>query len=296
MVPVSMPKISFLILTYNSEAHIEKLLESLSGFFDEQIKKGMVEIVLVDNHSQDKTLEKITDYRLKIKDLKIVKNKENLGFAKGINIAVSKSSGEYVVIINPDTQYKGGDIFEAVKLFDADGKIGVIGGKIINREGKYEKSAGRFLMPFEVVFMSLGLDELFGVRSSPSNIRQVDFVSGGFMIVKKDLFEKLGGFDENLFMYMEDMEFCFRVKKEGLKVLFDPYVEIVHESHGSSSRAFAIKNIYKGMLYFHKKHGTSLSYSLVKIMLMGKARLLVAFGKIVNNKYLTDTYSQALRL
>ena len=77
--------------------------------------------------------------------------------------------------------------------------------------------------------------------------------------------------------------------------MFDPDIQIIHESHGSSNRGFAIKNIYKGILYFHKKHGSPFSYSLVKVMLMGKARLLVAFGKIVNNKYLTDTYSEALR-
>ena len=144
--------------------------------------------------------------------------------------------------------------------------------------------------------MMLGLDEVFGARSSPLEFTEVDFVSGGFMIIRKKLFEELKGLDENLFMYVEDMEFCFRVKKAGYKVAFDPEVVISHHSHGSSNRSFAIGNIYKGLLYFHKKHGNNISYFMVRIMLILKANALVLIGKIINNRYLTNTYTTALKI
>ncbi len=287
-----MPKISFVILTYNSSLYIEKLIKSLFTFFKEDIKKKKIEIIVVDNNSEDQTAVLVK----KFENVRLIENKVNLGFSKGINLGVSQSRSEYVVILNPDTEFKGGDIFDVVEMFKKDRKLGVIGGRIINKYGNNEESAGRFLKTFEVFLMSLGLDEFFGVRSSPETLKEVDFVSGGFMIVRKDLFEKFSGFDENLFMYIEDMEFCFRVKKEGYRVMFDPKIYILHKSHGSSNRSFAIKNIYKGLLYFYKKHGNFLSYSIVKSMLYLKAFLLVIIGRIMNNKYLTDTYSKALNI
>ncbi|OGH39285.1 MAG: hypothetical protein A3B44_02275 [Candidatus Levybacteria bacterium RIFCSPLOWO2_01_FULL_38_21] len=291
MVSIVMPKISFVILTYNSEIYIEKLINSLSTFFKEDIQKNKIEIIVVDNNSEDQTVVLVK----KFVNVKLIENKDNVGFSKGVNLGVSKALSEYIVIINPDTEFRRGDIFDVIEMFEKDRKLGVIGGRIINKNGNNEKSAGRFLKIFEVFLMSLGLDELLGVRNSPKTLKEVDFVSGGFMIVKKDLFEKLSGFDENLFMYIEDMEFCFRVKKEGYRVMFDPRISIFHKSHGSSNRGFAIKNIFKGLLYFQKKHGTLPSYFMVKSMLILKACLLVMTGRIINNKYLIDTYSQALK-
>ncbi len=200
------------------------------------------------------------------------------------------------MFINPDMEWKSGVVDDFVRVFESDKKVGVIGGKILKKDGKSEKSAGRFIKTPEVFLTTLGLDESFGVRFSPDKLREVDFVSGGFMAVRKKLFQDLSGFDENLFMYVEDMEFCFRVKKAGMRVLFDPSIRIIHESHGSSNRSFAIENIYRGLLYFHKKHGNRFSYSTTKALLKSKAFALVLLGKIINNKYLTETYSGALRL
>lgn len=287
-----MPEISFIILTYNSQDYIETLLNSILKFYGEDIEKKIIEIVIVDNNSSDKTIY----LARKFNNLRIIENKENLGFSKGINLGVSKSLSDYLVVVNPDTEFKNGNIFEIIKKFKEDRKLGVVGGRIVNREGRPEKSCGRFLKTFEILLMSLGLDEVFGVRSSPNKLREVDFVSGAFMIVRKNIFDKLSGFDENLFMYVEDMELCYRVKKAGYKVIFDPEIVISHNIHGSSDRGFAVKNIYKGLLYFQKKHGSRLSFFLTKLMLSFKARLLVLMGRIMNNKYLTKTYLEAQKI
>lgn len=281
--------VSIIILTYNSGKYIGRLLEGIELF-----NKGLdYEVIVADNNSDDDTLELVQNY---ISKVKVIKNTENVGFAKGINIGAKKAKGEYLLFINPDAEWRQGVIDDFVSLFEKDKAIGVIGGKIINRQGGKENSAGHFLKSYQVLVMSLGLDDLFGVRFSPSKLCEVDFVSGGFMAVRKKLFGRLGGFDKNLFMYMEDMEFCFRVKKEGLKVMFEPNVQIVHEGQASSNRGFAVKNIYKGLFYFHKKHGTPFSYFFIRSILILKARTLVALGKIVNNKYLVDTYSQTLKI
>ncbi len=287
-----MPTFSFIILTYNSEKHISNLLDSIEKHYGEEIKSGFIEIIIVDNASTDKTLSQIS----KFKKVKIVKNQENLGFAKGVNIGASHAQGKYFIIINPDVTVNGESLEAILTDFENDPTIGVVGGRIYKSQSIYEKSVGRFLYVFNVFVMSIGLDELLGFRSSPSKRCNVDYVSGAFLIVRASLFRKVDGFDENMFMYVEDMEFCFRVKQADYKVIFDPSISINHESHGSSNRSFAIKNIYSGILYFHKKHGTSFSYFMVKSILVLKAASLVIIGKILNNKYLSSTYKEALKI
>lgn len=133
-----------------------------------------------------------------------------------------------------------------------------------------------------------------GVRFSPKKLQKVDFVSGGFMMAERIKFLDYGGFDENIFMYVEDMELCFRLKKNGYNTYFSSAMSIKHVGQASSSKTFAIVNIYKGLLYFHKKHSRHFLYILVKWLLVVKASILVMLGKVSNNKYLIDTYEKTL--
>lgn len=287
-----MPKISLITLTYNSSRHIDKLFKSLFAEFDEDLKSKKIEIVVVDNKSTDDTVKKVK--KIGGNKIRLIENDTNEGFAKGINLGVKNSTGEFVLTINPDAEFKSGDIFKALSLFE-DKKVGVVGGKMVDKNGDSEKSAGRFIKTAETFLLSVGLDEVFRVRVSPEKISEVDFVSGGFMLVSRKLFEENNGFDENFFMYIEDMEFCYRLKKSGYKVIFDPSIVIQHEGQGSSSRGFAVKNIFSGIYYFHKKHGSIFSQLSTKFLLRTKALSLVLMGKILNNKYLEETYSEALK-
>jgi len=109
------------------------------------------------------------------------------------------------------------------------------------------------------------------------------------------LFERLNGFDENYFMYVEDSDLCYQAKKRGFKVLYSNKATVQHVGQGSSNRTFAIVNIYKGLLYYSRKNGGKVNYFIVKLMLMIKARLLVLVGRVRNNKYLVDTYTEAMK-
>ncbi len=287
-----MAKVSIIILTYNSEKYIERLIKSIHQYNTNED----FETIIVDNNSADNTIDVISKIQDPKSKIQLIKNKENVGFAKGINIGARVASGEYLLFINPDTEFNHGDTREMLQIFSENRSVGIVGGKLIDREGKDEKSAGRFFGVYEVFLIALGLDETFNVRFAPNIVQKVDFVSGGFMMVRLDIFEELGGFDENLFMYIEDIELCYRAKMKGYFTYFTPNVILVHEAHGSSNRGFAVKNIYRGILYFHKKHGTQFSYSVVKTALFIKAALLVILGKIINNKYLISTYSEALKI
>lgn len=108
------------------------------------------------------------------------------------------------------------------------------------------------------------------------------------MMVRAEIFKKLNGFDEKFFMYVEDMEFCFRAKNEGLPVYFYPDLCIIHASHASSNKAFAIVHIYEGLLYFYKKHMPSWQYDIAESLLREKANILSNLGNQV--------YAQALEI
>ncbi len=285
-----MPDISVIILTFNSENYIGKAISSLLAKYKNEINNGKLEIIVIDNNSQDDTVKKAKE----IKFIKVFSNEENFGFAKGINLGASYALGKFLLFMNPDSIIFRGDIFSLAQKFE-DEKVAVVGGEFLHLDGKKELSAGKFYNFFNTLLLAFGLDEKLGVRISPKKEEHVDFVSGGFMMVRKDVWEKLNGFDEKFFMYVEDMEFCYRVKKQNFRVLFSNAATIQHVGQASSDKTFAVVNIYKGLLYFHKKHKGILSYYLVKTVLLIKASILVLVGKLSNNKYLGETYSKALR-
>jgi GT2 family glycosyltransferase len=261
-------EISVIILTYNSSKFIDDLLGSLIEKYGKKIKDKKLEIILADNASSDDTVKKARKFE---EFVEVIENGGNYGFAKGNNLAVKRAKGDFLIFMNPDAEIVKGNISDLIREFD-DPKVGIVGGE------------------------SMGLEEKTGVRFSPSNRSEVDQVSGAFLVIRADLFEKLGGFDEHYFMYVEDADLCLRVKKLGYKVLFSPHVTIKHMGQGSSNRKFAIVNIYKGLLYFHKKNMGRASYNIVKTSLKTKAFMLVLLGKLRNNDYLVDTYSEALKV
>lgn len=116
------------------------------------------------------------------------------------------------------------------------------------------------------------------------------------MMMRQEIFRKLKGFDEHFFMYMEDMEICFRAKKLGFSTYFYPNVNVLHKELGSSNRTFAIVHIYEGLLYFYKKHRSVFEYRLVRGLLLIKALLMILLGYVVRNSYLTSAYRKALRV
>lgn len=287
-----MTKLSIIILSFNTKAYTEKCIRSVVRHYDTQLKSGEFELILVDNASKDKTLEAITKIDPRVK---IIRNRENVGFAEGNNRGVRHAKGEYVLFLNSDTEVLDTGFTEIVEFLEKNKKAEAVGGKIYNSDGSPQPSVGKFYTLFNLFIMLLGAEKVGLLRQSPSIIKTVDWVSGAFLMVRRLLFEKMEGFDSNLFMYMEDMEFCFRMKKAGYDVYFYPYASIVHQEQGSSNRSFAIVSIYKGLLYFYEKHGNFLSVLLVKTLLLLKAYAAISIGIVIRNNYLTNTYRKAIQ-
>ncbi len=289
-----MTKLSIIVLSYNTKNLTCECLKSIFEQYEKELKIGEFEVILVDNASKDGTVDAISDIRYS--DIKIIKNKENLGFSKGNNVGVGNAAGKFVLFLNSDTEIKDKGLLKMVEFLDNNKHIAIVGGRMENEDGSVQPSAGKFYSILNLFILLFGGGRMGLLRSSPSRISKADWVSGACMMVKKDIFKKIGGFDEKLFMYMEDVEVCFRARKAGYLTYYYPFISLLHKERRSSNKTFAIVHIYEGILYFFKKYKPKWQYDLAKSMLKTKALALVVLGKIVNNKYLQDTYSQALKI
>lgn len=260
------------------------ILSSIDGKF-------LYEVILVDNASSDGSVGMI---KQEFKKIKVIENKENVGFAKGCNIGAKNAKGEYLLFLNSDTQVLDKGFLSMVKFLEENPKVAILGGKLHNADGSIQRSCGKFYNLFNLIIMLLGLERLGFLRSSPNRIQKVDWVSGACMMVRRDVFEKIFGFDEKLFMYMEDMELCFRAKKLGFSTYFYPHLGLKHKSLGSSNRTFAIINIYKGILHFYSRHKSYPEYLIAKTLLILKAGFLILVGFLTFNSELKERYKKAI--
>jgi GT2 family glycosyltransferase len=284
--------LSIIILNYNTRDLTHACLESLFKEYKEELLNNQVEIVVVDNNSSDNSLSSLRKLSSRIK---LVESAENLGFSNGCNLGASLSEGEYLLFLNSDTEVKDKGFLKMVEFLKGDRTIGILGGKLRNIDESVQKSCGKFYNLFNLKLMLLGIERFGYLRFSPSKTKKVDWVSGASLMIKKDVFDQVGKFEKDLFMYMEDQELCYKAKLRGFSTYFYKDVEVVHKERGSSNKTFAIVNIYKGIKFFYKKHKPMWQYLVAVFMLKLKALSLVVLGKIFNNKYLTSTYSQALR-
>lgn len=285
--------VSIIILSYNTKELLRECLKSLY----KNLKGISFEVIIVDNASTDGTSEVVSNFirQLGGSKFKLVENDKNYGFSKGNNIGAKKAKGEYLLFLNSDTEMQDNGLAGMVEFLKSHMGVGILGGRLKNMNGSLQKSVGTFYTLFNVFLMLFGGEKIGGLRKSPSHISQVDWVSGAFMMIRQELFRKLKGFDEHFFMYMEDMEICFRAKKLGFSTYFYPDISILHKELGSSNRTFAVVNIYKGLLLFYKKHKSIMEYQIVKRLLFLKAIAAILIGFISRNDYLTVTYRKALR-
>ncbi len=278
--------LSIIIINYKTPDLIKSAVESIQ----KNVPSDLAEIIVVENGSGPHHVKKLQKLRDE-KNFKLIISETNLGFASGCNFGAQMAKGKNLLFLNSDTSVSFGIAEMARELKE---HVGIIGGKIMNEDGTVEKSTSSFYHPWHLLLMLLG-GERFGLdRKSPNTFMKVDWVSGGFMMIQKEIFDKLSGFDEDYFMYVEDMDLSFRAKKLGFDTYFYPNAQIIHKKHGSSNRQFATVNIYKSLKIFYKKNSNSLEYNISVALLYVKAVVALAVGKIFGKQNLVETYSQIL--
>ena len=288
--------ISIITLNFKKSELTTACMSSLYGQFRQELENDTIELIIVDNASGDNSVEVLDDEikKKKYKGVRLILNKNNSGFGAGCNFGATKAKGEYILFLNNDTLIKDKGLLEMGEYMDRHAEIAILGGHLRNFDGTLQPSAGNFYTLKNVLLLLIGMQRYGFLDRSPKKIMQVDWVKGGLMLIRKEVFRKLQGFDEKIFMYTEDMELCYRAHLMGYKIYFYPDVYVLHAEQGSSSRTFAIVNIYKNLLYFYKKHRSRSEYQLLKFLLRCKAIMLISIGKILHNSYLIDTYRKAL--
>ena len=252
-----LPRLSVVIVTYNSRAHIDRCLGSLV----EHPPATDHEIVVVDNASTDGTAG---DTRQRWPGIRVVDAGANLGFARANNLGIQQTRGGLILLLNPDTIVPAGAIDRLIAALDARPDAAIAGPRLVNGDGRAELSFGAMLTPLaELWRKALGRGGERRLRAVTTYVewltrrpRDVDWVSGACMLVRRADAEAAGLLDERYFMYVEDVDFCAAVRARGRKVLFAPAAEIVHfRGQSRLAAAVATEHAYRrSQIAFYEKH------------------------------------------
>lgn len=252
--------LSIVIVNYNAEKFLRKCLNSVYA----ETKKFHPDIWVVDNNSTDVSVPMV---RQNFPQVNLIENKENVGFAKANNQAIAKCTGDYILLLNPDTLILHNAIEQVVDFIDENPTIGICGCKVLNEDGTLQLACRRSIPTPGVAFFRLaGLSRLFPKSKimakynltylNPDIPHEVGAVSGAFLMIRKKSLEEIGGLDERFFMYGEELDWCLRTKNAGWKVMYYPKAEIVHYKGECSkfNHRKAAFEFYRSMYLFHKKH------------------------------------------
>jgi hypothetical protein len=264
-------KLSIIIVTYYSEIYLRHCLESIY----KNTNNIEFEIIIIDNGSQNET-DISTYYPITSPNknnhiyptgLKLIKNKENLGFAHAVNQGIEKARGKYILCLNPDTIVLPNSLNKLVEFMDTYINAAAVGGKVLNTDGSIQFSCRKFPSYSTAFFNRRSLlTKLFKNNKLSRNylmsdwnhdkIRTVDWVSACYLAIRKNALKKVGIFDEGFFMYCEDVDWCYRAKKAGLKVYYLPEAPIIHFLGLGGSQRHPFKTIiyqHRSIYRFYKK-------------------------------------------
>ena len=290
--------LSIIIISYNTREITKKCLESVWRSL-KNIKINY-EVIVVDNISKDGSVEMLNQLSQdKTNHFTFIANRNNVGFGQGNNQAVKIAQGKYILLLNSDTIILDNAIGKLYQYYVANEKqVQFAGAKLLNKDLTPQPSAAHFFS-LAVIFASLFLKgDYWGLtRFSPNESKRVDWISGACIFTKKSFYQKLDGFDETIFMYMEEVDLLYRAKKMGWQTYIYPASQIIHLGSASSGgKTLPILQVFKGFIFFYRKHRSKLALFILKILLKLKALLAYILGQITNNQYLIKTYGEAFKV
>lgn len=249
-------KLSIIIVSYNTKKLTLSCLESL----DKYPYSGKFEVIIVDNNSTDGSQSAVAKYKPKNYKLLPVQNKENSGFSKGNNIGIRKAKGEYILLLNSDTEVLKDSLNGLMDFAIKHKEVGVVAPKLVNKDGSVQYSVFRLPSINRAIRQYIFaegkiLDKYVPEAKTPT---EVEVVVGAAFLITPAARKKAGLLDERYFMYFEDIDYCRKVRKAGLKVYYLPSTKVVH-IHGASGQAskeqmnrlISASKIYHGLVRHH---------------------------------------------
>jgi GT2 family glycosyltransferase len=263
--------VSIIIVNWNTKNLLRECLKSVI----EQTTKVDYEIIVVDNSSSDGSVEMV---RNEFKDIVVIENSENRGFAAANNQAVKIAKGKYILLLNSDTIVLSHAIEKTIAFADKHPNAAVTGCRVLNPDGTLQNTCFMFPSIINMLLSSTYLYKLFPKNRffgreqmtwwDRNDVREVDVVTGCFMLIRREAIEQTGLMDEQFFMYGEETDWCFRFKKNGWKIIFTPAGQIIHYGGQSTSqkKAEMVLQLRGSILLFIKKHKSILSHIISRLL------------------------------
>jgi len=281
---------SIVIVNYKVAELVEQCIDSVYA----HTKGVSFEVFLVDNASGDDVVQRISS---KHPEVNIIANNENLGFASGCNQGIELAQGDFVLLLNPDTELKGDAISSIVTKMRADAEVGIGGVHLVNPDGTHQSSGvRRFPKPLDQLLIMFKVPHLFGdvgpigkymmhdLDSSES--QYVDQVMGAFFCIKRDLIRTIGPLDRGFFIWFEEVDFCKRTVDAGKRVRYYADIEVIHHRGASFGQVATIKKqkwIRNSLRRYMRKHhgcGAWLMFAILEPVFI----LLAVVSQIIKPK------------
>lgn len=288
-------KLSVIIVSYNVKHFLEQCLDSVFAAIDHG--KVEAEVFVVDNDSPDNTVGYITNHFTPVShpNLHIIANARNVGFGRANNQALRRATGEYILFLNPDTILTEHTLGDVIAFADAHDDLGGLGVHMLGADGNFARESRRALPTPWVSFCKMtGLTQLF-----PKSRRlgkyymgylpldapcQIEIISGACMLCRKSALDEVGGFDEDFFMYGEDIDLSYRLLKAGYKNYYHPTPILHYKGESTKKNTYNYVHVfYEAMLIFYRKHflaNSVLLTTMIRLAIYSRALMSIISNQI----------------
>ena len=275
-----MVDLSVIIVSWNVRDLLDKCLESLRQTRRSNAPNGQIEfsieVIVVDSGSADGSVELLRD---KHPDVTLLPQSQNVGFTRGNNIGLKRARGAHLLLLNPDTEVSPGALGNMIRYMNEHPRAGILGPQTLNSDGSHQSTRRRFPTLLTGIFESTwlanwapaGVERRYRMLdTNDHDILEADWVQGSALLLRRAVYDAIGGLDEGFTMYSEETDYCRRAKAAGWLVIYHGGVQITHHGGKSSEQAAAQKQIHfqtSKLRYFRKHHGNR-QYQILRAILL----------------------------
>lgn len=270
----SAPELSVILVNYNDLDHLKDCLSSLT----DSVEDIPFEVIVIDNQSTDGTPRWLREHAPHVR---LIANAENLGFARANNQGIREGRGEYILFLNTDTVLERRSVSLLLEELRANPSIGAVGPALLCDEKTYQVSFGKKVNFCREILQKTLLNPFFRFQLKRSaKKRRVGWLSAACLLTRRDILEEAGSFDENFFLYFEDIDLCVRIRKKGYDLEYFPQVQVFHLGGASTEglKLFGRYHYRRSQLYFYSKHNSKAAQLLLRLYLRINFNLLLVWG------------------
>jgi len=294
--------ISTIIISYNTKELTHQAIKSVMA--DAKRSRLILEVIVVDNASTDNSLTMIQQLLKQHRNIRLIANHKNVGFAKANNQAIQQAKGEFIFLLNSDTEVLPGTVRALIEDLQRNKHLGLVAAKLLNLDKTLQYQGGDLPTLGSVANQMFFLDDLPLIgkffhspqkKITPTcSPTYLGWVGGTALMIRHQLINEIGLLDENIFMYSEDVDYSIRAHQASWQVAIEPKAQVIHYKSASSSSTQAIKGEFTGLIYLFHKHHARWQSHLLKLILKAGATLRVLVFAIIGKKEKSATYKKIL--